>query len=66
MTIPQIVIDTNVLVAGLRSDEGAAFQLLRLVGSNSFDIHLSVPLVIEYQDVLSRETSASFITAHYL
>ncbi|MEM6598391.1 MAG: putative toxin-antitoxin system toxin component, PIN family [Cyanobacteria bacterium P01_C01_bin.69] len=56
MTVPQIVIDTNVLISGTRSSKGAAFRLLQLVGSNRFDIHLSVPLVLEYQDVLSRSS----------
>jgi putative PIN family toxin of toxin-antitoxin system len=51
----QIVIDTNVLVAGLRSRRGSAFRLLTLVGTGQFDIHLSVPLVLEYEEVLLRE-----------
>jgi len=55
MPLPQIVIDTNVIVAGLRSRRGSAFQLLVLIGTNQFDIHLSVPLVLEYTDVLLRE-----------
>ncbi|NER80855.1 MAG: putative toxin-antitoxin system toxin component, PIN family [Leptolyngbya sp. SIO1D8] len=55
MNVPQIVIDTNVIVAGLRSRNGSAFQLLNLVGSERFNIHLSVPLVLEYEDVLIRE-----------
>ena len=55
MPIPQIVIDTNVIVAGLRSRNGSAFRLLSLVGSEQFNIHLSVPLVLEYEDVLLRE-----------
>lgn len=55
MPIAQIVLDTNVIVAGLRSRRGSAFRLLTLVGTEQFDIHLSVPLVMEYRDVLSRE-----------
>ena len=62
MTVPQIVIDTNVIVAGLRSDKGAAFLLLERIGTESFDMHLSVPLVFEYQDVLSRSSSAVMLT----
>lgn len=54
MGAPDIVLDTNVLVAGLRSRRGAAFQLLALVGDPRFRIHLSVPLVLEYEDVLMR------------
>jgi putative PIN family toxin of toxin-antitoxin system len=55
MSIPQVVIDTNVIVAGLRSRRGSAFQLITLIGTGRFDIHLSVPLVLEYTDVLLRE-----------
>lgn len=56
MAIPQIVINTNVLVSGLRSQNGAAFQLLKRVGTQLFDIHLSVPLVLEYEEVLLRRS----------
>lgn len=55
MVTPQVVIDTNILVAGLRSRRGSAFRLLSLVGMRQFDIHLSVPLVFEYEGVLLRE-----------
>jgi putative PIN family toxin of toxin-antitoxin system len=55
MPLPQIVIDTNVMVAGLRSRRGSAFQLLSLIDTEQFDIHLSVPLVLEYTEVLIRE-----------
>lgn len=55
MPLPQIVIDTNVMVAGLRSRRGSAFRLLTLVGTGRFDIHLSVALVLEYEEVLLRE-----------
>jgi putative PIN family toxin of toxin-antitoxin system len=55
MRRPQIVIDTSVLLAGLRSRRGQAFRLLQLVGTDRFEINLSVPLVIEYESVLLRE-----------
>ncbi|MGA1621175.1 MAG: putative toxin-antitoxin system toxin component, PIN family [Synechocystis sp.] len=55
MPVHQVVIDTNIIVAGLRSRRGSAFQLLTLIGTGRFDIHLSVPLVLEYTDVLLRE-----------
>jgi predicted nucleic acid-binding protein len=55
--VPQIVIDTNVVVAGLRSKRGSAHRLLQAVGSGVFGIHLSVPLVLEYEAVLYREDS---------
>src|SRR5262245_21746986 len=55
MPIPHIVIDTNVMVAGWRSRRGSTFRLLMLVDTERFDIHLSVPLVLEYEEVLLRE-----------
>jgi putative PIN family toxin of toxin-antitoxin system len=62
MVIPQVVLDTNIIVSGLRSKRGCAFQILSLVGTGKFDIHLSVPLVLEYQDVLSRDANQLHIT----
>jgi predicted nucleic acid-binding protein len=51
----EIVIDTNVFYAGLRSKLGASHLLLREIGGNSsFRIHLSVPLVLEYEEVARR------------
>jgi putative PIN family toxin of toxin-antitoxin system len=63
MSIPQIVLDTNVIVAGLRSRRGSAFWLLTLVGTEKFELHLSVPLVLEYREVLLREASNLYLDA---
>jgi putative PIN family toxin of toxin-antitoxin system len=46
----QIVIDTNVLTAALRSQYGASYKLFMLLGSGKFEINLSVPLAIEYEE----------------
>ena len=54
MIRPLIIIDTNVLVAALRSSKGASSKLLNLVGSGNFKLVLSVPLAFEYEDVLHR------------
>lgn len=51
---PQIVLDTNVLVAGLRSRNGASFELLRRLTTGHYGLHLTVPLAMEYEDVLHR------------
>jgi predicted nucleic acid-binding protein len=53
-TIVVIVLDTNVLIAALRSRQGASFALLSLVGTRRFDIALSAPLLLEYQGVADR------------
>jgi putative PIN family toxin of toxin-antitoxin system len=55
MGVPNIILDTNVLIAALRSKRGASNQLLSLVGTQKFEIHDSVPLVLEYEDVLQRQ-----------
>jgi putative PIN family toxin of toxin-antitoxin system len=62
MARPQIVLDTNVLVSGLRSRHGTAYQLLSLVDTGRFDIHLSVPLALEYEDALSRQVAQGKVT----
>jgi len=54
MAIPQIVIDTNVLVAAFRSRRGTSHRLLSLVDAGDFELNVSVPLVLEYEDVLNR------------
>ncbi|MEZ4592736.1 MAG: putative toxin-antitoxin system toxin component, PIN family [Chloroflexota bacterium] len=54
MEIPNIVIDTNVIIAAQRSQRGASAKLVSLIGTGLFEIHLSIPLVLEYEDVLSR------------
>lgn len=54
MTMLQIVIDTNVLFASLRSPRGASYQVLRLLGQGFFEVHISVPLVLEYESTAMR------------
>ena len=59
---PQIVLDTSVLFAGLYSRLGAAFAVLDCIGKGLVDIHLSVPIVLEYEDVLKREAKRLGLT----
>jgi putative PIN family toxin of toxin-antitoxin system len=48
------VLDTDVVVAALRSDQGASRQLLLAALNKQFDLMLSVPLILEYEAVLTR------------
>lgn len=57
-----VVIDTNVLVSAMRSRRGASFKLMSLLPDERFSLVVSVPLVVEYQDVLTRQALASAIT----
>jgi putative PIN family toxin of toxin-antitoxin system len=50
----RVVIDTCVLVSALRSSRGASFRLVNLVGTSAFEIALSVPIVLEYEDAAKR------------
>ena len=58
-----MVLDTNVLVAALRSRRGASHRLLRLVGDPRFRINLSVPLLLEYEEVLKRPDAGHPLSA---
>lgn len=41
------VIDTNVLIAALRSSSGASYQILLAADRGDFEMALSVPLLAE-------------------
>jgi putative PIN family toxin of toxin-antitoxin system len=53
------VLDTDVLVASLRSSLGASRQLLLGALNRRFDLLLSVPLMLEYEAVLTRPEQLS-------
>jgi predicted nucleic acid-binding protein len=54
--MPRVVLHTNVLVAAARSRQGASFRVLSLVGTGRFEIALSGPLVLEYEEALLTRT----------
>ena len=58
-----LVLDTNVLVAALRSRHGASFRLLSLLGSDQLELNVSVPLVFEYEDVAKRHAPSLGLTS---
>ena len=49
-----IVVDTNVLVSAFTSDSGASREILRWVLTDLVRPVISVPLFLEYEDVLQR------------
>lgn len=51
----RVVLDTNVLVAGLRSKNGASYRILKDLVQGKFEIGVSVPLILEYEATLSRQ-----------
>jgi len=50
----RIVVDTSVIVTALRSNAGAAYQLLRSVQFRRLTPLITPPLFLEYEDVLKR------------
>jgi len=52
--VKRIVLDTSVLVAGLRTRNGAGNAVLRLVASRKVVILATPPLFLEYEEVLKR------------
>jgi putative PIN family toxin of toxin-antitoxin system len=50
----RLVLDTDVVVAALRSDQGASRQLLLAAFDRRVEMLVSVPLVLEYEAVLTR------------
>jgi putative PIN family toxin of toxin-antitoxin system len=53
------VLDTDVVVAALRSSEGASRQLLLAALGGHFELLISVPLMLEYEAVLTRPEQLS-------
>lgn len=49
-----VIIDTNVLLTALKSSLGTSYRLLSMVQDNRFEIHISAPLIAEYESVLKR------------
>lgn len=51
--------DTIVLVAALRSQQGASWRILDLLRQGKIRMHVTVPLALEYEDVLLRHREAA-------
>lgn len=51
----QIILDTNILLAGLRSQRGASYKLLSILNDSRWQLNISITLVLEYEEILKRE-----------
>lgn len=60
---PSLILDTSVLISGLRSSLGGSFALLELVGSGRFTIGLTAALVLEYEATCMKSLPALNLTA---
>ncbi len=58
----QIILDTNILVAAFRSQRGAANLFLDKLDDPRWQVNVSTPLLLEYEDVLKRPEMSDFIS----
>ena len=58
----KIVIDTNVIVSALKSQNGYSYNLLSIIDDKRFQVFISTPVVLEYEDALKREKSKITLT----
>jgi putative PIN family toxin of toxin-antitoxin system len=49
-----LVVDTNVVIAGLRARRGASFQIVSAMLQGRIGFLISVPLLLEYEEVMKR------------
>lgn len=49
-----IILDTNVLLTALKSSRGTSFRLLAGLMDGRYRLHVSTPLIAEYEAVLKR------------
>lgn len=59
----QIVIDTNIFIASIYSRRGYAYALFSQIDNERFEINLSIPLILEYEDVAKRMTTKFAISS---
>ena len=50
----RVVLDTNILVAGLRSPSGASRKILHLLAEGKLEVVATVAMMLEYEAVLKR------------
>jgi putative PIN family toxin of toxin-antitoxin system len=55
----RVVLDTNVLVAAMRSSRGASFEIVAALDRGEFEVSVSVSLLFEYEATLLRHVEDS-------
>lgn len=63
MSVPVLVLDTNIVVSALRSSTGASHRLIQLIDQSVFEVGLTAPLVFEYEAVCKRLIASTSLTA---
>ena len=58
----RVVLDSCVIYSGLRSRLGGSYRILQLIPQKHFEVVVSVPLVLQYEDVLSRSEGMEHVS----
>jgi putative PIN family toxin of toxin-antitoxin system len=58
----KIVLDTNIIYSAVRSKRGMSYRLLSKIDEQKYKIQISVPLILEYEDVLKRNLTNLILT----
>lgn len=61
----KITLDTSVLFQALYSKQGSSYEILRWIGQRKLTLTLTVPVFLEYQDVLCRPHSLELLKLTY-
>jgi putative PIN family toxin of toxin-antitoxin system len=66
MSKNDVVLDTNVLYAGLYSSKGASYRLLRAIDEGRIKIVISTALLFEYEEILRRNSRELRLSARQI
>ena len=58
----KIVIDTNVILSGLLSNQGNSFKILQKIADTIFEVAISVPLILEYEAILKKQLNRTIFS----
>lgn len=60
----RIILDTNVLYAGLYSSQGASYKIFEAIEEGKLQTVLSITLLFEYEDILKRNQTTLGLSNH--
>jgi len=62
MKFKRVILDTNVILSALKSNKGKSYLLLEQLLDNKFEIAVSVPLILEYESILTKHLDRSIFS----
>ncbi len=62
----RVILDTNVLIAGLQSKQGKSYKLLQALYAGKFCVLISVPLALEYEALLKKKLDRTVFAEEHI